>query len=241
MRHYVAAALGTNPIADEHGVVESNGDCAAEISAEEESLYAHRYEEKYDLCDPKYEAWLAVHHPEAVHQIFNKENETSYFIDSTPKHPCQSISNVPKALNADKQNTTPNSSTEKPTEHSPFSDLLNSQEVLISPPKPKTAKAQVLTSIECIRILKEKQEKKQREAEEKESGKKEREAKKLLKEVEKQRKAEEKAKAALQKSKKASSKNKSTEKVTKEPTTVKVTKEPTKRKADSEVRSSRKS
>ena len=34
------------------------------FSAEEESLYAHRFEKKYDLYDPKHEEWLAANHPE---------------------------------------------------------------------------------------------------------------------------------------------------------------------------------
>jgi len=73
--------------------------------------------------------WLAVSHPEAVCQIFNKENEiTLCLVATTPKRPCLSISNAPKALMiTDKQHTTPNSNIEKPTEHFPFSDLLNSQ------------------------------------------------------------------------------------------------------------------
>ena len=36
------------------------------FSAEEEVLYAQRFEEGYDLTDPKYEVWLSVHHPIAA-------------------------------------------------------------------------------------------------------------------------------------------------------------------------------
>ena len=74
MQHYITAGLGTDPIVDEHSFIESNGDFVATtlFSDEEESLYARRYEEKYDLCDPKYEAWLAVNQPEAVRQTLNK-------------------------------------------------------------------------------------------------------------------------------------------------------------------------
>ena len=36
------------------------------FSAAEEILYTRRFEEGYDLPDPKYEAWLSIHHPIAA-------------------------------------------------------------------------------------------------------------------------------------------------------------------------------
>ena len=68
MLHYASVDLGTNPIAGEHSIIESTGDFAATISfsTEEESLYACRYEEKYDFCDPKYEEWLAISHSKVI-------------------------------------------------------------------------------------------------------------------------------------------------------------------------------
>ena len=192
-------------------------------------LYARRYEEGYDLHDAKYETWLAVNHPEA---ISSRENDV--VPSCSPTEPsvdhCHSVISTPEApLICSPSNVTPNSSLERSTKRSPFSDLLNSPEVLVTPPKPKSAKARVLTSIECMRILKEKQDKKQKEAEEKENRKKERAEKKKLKEDEKKRKAEEKAKATQHK---ATGKGKST---------AKATKAPIKRKGDTAVRSSRKS
>ena len=197
------------------------------FSPEEESLYARRYEEKYDLYDPKYEEWLAANYPEASHKTYDKENAVSS-MDLVASTPNRSTSNSPKVLMM--SNATPNYNLEKSAKRSPLSDLLNSEGVRIVPPKPKIAKAQVLTSIECMRILKEKQDKKQREAEEKENRKKEREAKKELKEAEKKRKAEERAKAASQKAKKGTSKHNSNEKVAKEPT----------KRTTTEIRSTRK-
>ena len=35
------------------------------FSAEEETLYARRFDEGYDLPDPRYKAWLDIHHPDA--------------------------------------------------------------------------------------------------------------------------------------------------------------------------------
>ena len=74
--------------------------------------------------------------------------------------------------------------------HSPLSDLLNLPKW--KGPKPKTGHAHVLTSAECLSILKEKEkEKKRREVEEKENRKEERLLKKKQKEEEQKRKEEE--------------------------------------------------
>ena len=35
------------------------------FSTEEEILYTRRFEEGYDLLDPKYKAWLSINHPTA--------------------------------------------------------------------------------------------------------------------------------------------------------------------------------
>ena len=50
------------------------------FSADEECLYAHRLEEGYDLTDPKYKAWLNIHHTNQTkpllpskHQLFSAE------------------------------------------------------------------------------------------------------------------------------------------------------------------------
>ena len=172
-----------------------------------------RYE-GYDLHDAKYETWLAVNHPEA---ISSRENVVPSCLPTEPSvDHCHSVISTPEALLiCSPSNVTPNSSLERSTKWSPFSDLLNSPEVLVTPPKPKSTKARVLTSIECMRILKEKQDKKQKEAEEKENQKKEG-RKKKLKEDEKKRKAEEKAEEKAKATQhKATGKGKSTAKATK--------------------------
>ena len=35
---------------------------------EEELRFSNRFEEGYDLYDPKYEAWLKINHPDAVNK-----------------------------------------------------------------------------------------------------------------------------------------------------------------------------
>ena len=37
-------------------------------SLSDESHFKTRYEEGYDLHDPEYEAWLTMHHPEALNK-----------------------------------------------------------------------------------------------------------------------------------------------------------------------------
>ena len=67
-----------------------------------------------------------------------------------------------------------------------LSDLLNLPKVA-TPAAWKTGKARVLTNSECLRLLREKEEKKQQVTEEKEKRKQERELKKQQKEAEKGR------------------------------------------------------
>ena len=38
------------------------------FSVEEELRFSNRFEEGYDLYDPKYEAWLKINHPDAVNK-----------------------------------------------------------------------------------------------------------------------------------------------------------------------------
>ena len=75
------------------------------------------------------------------------------------------------------------------------SSILNSPlskhlEPIETPVKPKTGRARVLTSMECIELLEEKKRKKEQEASEKEERKKERERKKLEREELARKKAE---------------------------------------------------
>jgi len=82
------------------------------------------------------------------------------------------------------------------------------------PSQPNTKKqsgARVLTSRECLDLLKEKEMKKQKEKEEKEKRKLERERKKEEREKELQRKAEERARRAAEKARKQAEKEKKTQ------------------------------
>ena len=49
-----------------------NDTYTASISLEEEKLYSHRFENGYDLYDPKYIRWLSIHHPIAASVISNE-------------------------------------------------------------------------------------------------------------------------------------------------------------------------
>ena len=83
------------------------------------------------------------------------------------------------------------------TKRSPLSNLLKIP-VVSTPVLPKTGKASVLTSTECLRLMKEKEEKKIQLAQEKEKRKEEREQKKKEKEEEQKKKAAEKARKAAE-------------------------------------------
>jgi len=45
---------------------QANCTCSLEFSTEEETKFAHRFEEGYDLPDSRYQAWLSVNHPDAI-------------------------------------------------------------------------------------------------------------------------------------------------------------------------------
>jgi len=40
--------------------------CSLEFSTEEETKFACRFEEGYDLPDIRYQAWLSINHPDAI-------------------------------------------------------------------------------------------------------------------------------------------------------------------------------
>ena len=81
----------------------------------------------------------------------------------------------------------------------PLSDLLNLPNIHKAGSKtPSTGRAHVLTSAECLRLLKEKEEKKKQLQEEKERRKVERELKKKQREEEQKQKAIDKAKKAAE-------------------------------------------
>ena len=90
-----------------------------------------------------------------------------------------------------KSPSTPNTPQSQPgliAKHTPLSDLLNLPMTAGSKPPPKTGRARVLTSNECLSLLKEKEEKVKQETLEKEKRQQERLAKKKEKE-EQQKKA----------------------------------------------------
>ena len=254
------------------------------FTIEEELRFAIRFDEGYDLFDPKYEVWLRIHHPESANKAqiiqspalvdpstLQKTTDSSPSMSSLSKTTTSVLSNncspstsdlskdsspsmsslskdsspsmsglskdsslsslsknsTPSTSSLSKKSspptsglsknsslstsglskndcsqdsaglTTPKSSASKSSltgsaKRSPLSDLLNLP-IVTTPAAPKTGKARVLTSSECLRLLKEKEEKKRQVAEEKERRKQERELKKQQKEAEQKRRAEEKA------------------------------------------------
>ena len=214
--------------------------CSLEFSTEEETKFARRFEEGYDLPDIRYQAWLSVNHPDAVNSeapIYTLETgPSSQTLPGTqpllmlPEHSLSEesslikSSNIPGAMSPSEPGSTfsdwstpvsmvvtPSQTSDRLTEptpttpdsgsvinnntrqtHSPLSDLVNIPTIQ---PK-KTGFARVLTSSECLKALKDKEEKKRLVEEEKQRRKEEREVKKKQKEEEMKRKSELKAQKA---------------------------------------------
>ena len=161
------------------------------FSIEEELLYATRYEEGYDIPDPKYEAWRRLNHPVVV-----SSNPTVSTLQTTPSSSSASSSSPSSSQQHNLMPSTPQASTKPNAPHkstsasstpyrskkvsendrSPLSDLLNLPSVEAK--TTKTGKARVLTSSECLQMLLQKEEEKKRVAQEKEKRKQEREVKK---------------------------------------------------------------
>ena len=163
--------------------------------------FSIRLEEGYDLIDPKYEAWLRIHYPESAGKaeiskspIFMNSSKVTDSSLSMSGLSCigGSPSTSHSIPNQGAQVTPKSTSLAKSDKCSPLSDLPNLPKVT-TPVTSKSGRAHVLTSSECLRLLKEKEEKKQQVVEEKERKKQEREMKKQQKEQEQKRKAEEKA------------------------------------------------
>ena len=114
---------------------------------------------------------------------------------SSPSMSCPSTSNTLSG-SLTLSNTPQKSNSSPPTKHSPFSDLLN---IPPSTSTPKTGKARVLTSSECLQLLKEKENQKQKVAAEKERRKLERELRKKQREDEQKRKTAEREAAKVKK------------------------------------------
>ena len=178
-----------------------------------------------DLFDPKYEAWLKINHPDAVKMcstnVFvpytsstpvppNASSPVSatvsqslsshhLYTPSTPSTSCNSTSVIPSVsnLSTPHPHTSAVSGSKTLSRRSPLSDLLNLPKNVLDT-KQKTGRARVLTSTECLRLLKEKEEKKKQVELEKERRKQERKLKKQQREEEQKHKVDEKAKKATE-------------------------------------------
>ena len=167
-----------------------DGDIPLQFSLEEELHYCVRFEEGFNIpgFDPRYDAWLRLNHPEAV--------STSFCV--TPSKP-----HLSETSRSDASLSVTPTNLSKDAGRSPFSDLLNLPKSASTPKSTKTGRARVLTSSECLRLLREKEEQKQQVALEKGKRKLEREAKKKQKEEEQKRKANEKIRKANERALKA--------------------------------------
>ena len=195
-----------------HETANGNGDDNnPTFSVEEELRYATRFEEGYDIPDPKYEAWLRLNHPTGVSSkpsvLKDTPSSSSPSFSSptptpTPTPTQQHTPSTSKASNVPYKlpSATPCRSNQvSKNGRSPLSDLLNLPVLPnVKATTPKTGKARVLTSSECLGLLLQKEEEKKRVAQEKERRKQERELKKKQKEEEQKRKAEEKERKAAE-------------------------------------------
>jgi len=155
------------------------------FTIEEETKYLRRYEEGYDLPDPRYEEWLRLNHPEATHSNVERTAVSiSTAQDTSEATSTRSPTICPASYSSEN---------EALAKRSPFSDLLNSTSVEKPKLKVTTGKARVLTSAECLKALQEKENEKRRKAEEKEQRKLERIEKKKQREEEMKKKQEERA------------------------------------------------
>jgi len=189
------------------------------FTLEEEERYTRRFDNGYDLPDPKYERWLRIHHPIAA-SVLSQSVTTSLLEGSsaTPVHinlqlvpPVQqsrnddsstshslveqSSSSLPLTDQAMLSGTPSSTGSVSGPKRSPLAELVNTPRIS-QDKRSKTGRARVLTSTECIRAFEEKEEQKRLAQEEKEKRKVERELKRRQKEEEAQRKKDEKARKA---------------------------------------------
>ena len=197
-----------------------------EFSIEEELIYARRLEECYDVYDEKYVHWLKIRHPDAnipslVTQFstdsspsvsagsstsLNSPNTSIPLKKAIPTPSSSSVvlttpmgSNTPHSpkSNSPPTVTTPLSRPGVPcSKRSPFSDLLTLPVVAAKKSLPKTGKSRVLTSHECLTLLKQRQDKKKMEAMKKGKRQQERLEKKKKREELQKQKVEERAQKA---------------------------------------------
>jgi len=81
----------------------SEGEGAFYFTLEKEVRFERRYEESYDLYDPRYSAWLKYHHPESVPTSHAFDSEVPSTVDAfahvPPAHPHELVSDNPTNTN----------------------------------------------------------------------------------------------------------------------------------------------
>jgi len=199
---------------------EAFGDTAAsdpdvapqQFTADQEALFKRRFEEQYDVfIDEDYVRWLNLNHPEF------RVVETPGALDDNPvtgfPDPCDTSRDDMRPSDEVACNSTEslpvsgNEAVSRPT--SPLSNLLVCPGLNASTaPKRPSTRARLLTSNESLRLLEEKEQKKEAEALEKEKRKNERAAKKKEREELQQKKRDERARKAEDRAKKAEDKAK---------------------------------
>ena len=141
-----------------HETADSNGDDNnPTFSIEEELRYATRFEEGYHIPDPKYEAWLRLNHPTVVSSkpsVLKKTPSSSSASFSTPASSQEHTPSTSKA--SDVPHNPPSATPSRSNQVSkngrlPLSDLLNLPVLPnVKAKTPKTGRARVLTSSECL-------------------------------------------------------------------------------------------
>ena len=191
-------------------------DATSEIfSPEELRKFECRFEEGFNLKhDERYNKWLKIHHPESA----QKSHPPVFDLSSA-----ESVEKPPTLLQHSDKSLCPRTTPElnadvKQLTNDELSEFLKVPTPLSKKVAPRK-KARVLTSLENIRLLEEKEREKQEIIDQKEKRKQEREEKRRQKELEKQRKAlvkqqkgQQKKAAAQAKQQKAQQKKTATQK-----------------------------
>ena len=198
---------------DSSNVDDSTTSEVVTFSAEEEKLYSRRFENGYDLYDPRYNQWLGIHHPIAasvrsngqIADLISSPIVTPVHVESPPLNVDGSTNTAdhaivehPQTNSTDKMASSSSVTHESTVKRSPLAELVNIPRINRDN-RLKTGHARVLTSSECIKAFEEKEERKRAAEEEKQKRKAEREIKKRQREEEMQRKKEEKAQKAATK------------------------------------------
>ena len=183
------------------------------FTAEQETLFKRRFEEGYDVyIDKDYIRWINLNHPEFhVEQDLTPTTPDDHLSthvivpceESVPGHSVSSIETSPQGAVAVNKPVSVIPAGAGPSTSS-LSDLLVCPAMsTYNAPKRTATRARLLTSDESLRLLEEKEKRKEMELLEKENRKKERAAKKKEREELMQKKKEKKAKKAEEKAKRA--------------------------------------